>query len=121
MDGIVLELGAGSALASLVACKMGASHVCITDYPSTRIIDAIRKNVNCNLSDEERSTVAIIPLDWTDEEALKGMSLKYPDGFTRRVSSHCRQGQVLEFKSRADEVSCHGIESLQPIPCGWAI
>lgn len=82
---IVLELGAGSALLSLLAARMKASQVAITDYPSTGILDAIRKNVECNLDEEERSRVSVNALDWTDELALRDMSERYPEGFTRCV------------------------------------
>lgn len=78
-----LELGAGSALLSLLAARMQASHVEITDYPSTPILDTIRRNVQVNLNDEEKKRVSISGLDWTDEDALLSMKERYPHGFTR--------------------------------------
>ncbi len=38
----VLELGAGTALPSLVACRLGAEQVVITDFPDPTILDNIR-------------------------------------------------------------------------------
>lgn len=64
---------------------MKASQVTITDYPSPGILDAIRKNVECNLDEDGRSRVSISALDWTDELALRLMSEKYPEGFTKCV------------------------------------
>lgn len=81
----VLELGAGSALVSLLSARMGASTVEITDYPAPGILDAIGRNVECNLNEEERGRVSVTPLDWTDDDALKLMVKKYPQGFTRCV------------------------------------
>lgn len=64
---------------------MGASHVEITDYPAPGIMEAIRRNVQANLTPEEQSRVSVSPLDWTDESALQGMMKKHPKGFTRLV------------------------------------
>jgi len=83
----VLELGAGSALLSLLAARMGASHVEITDYPAPGITDAIRRNVNANLNEEERRRVSVTALDWTDQDALQLMVTKHPEGFTRFVDA----------------------------------
>lgn len=83
----VLELGAGSALLSLLAARMGASQIEVTDYPQPGIMDAIRKNVKANLNEEEQSRVSISSLDWTDEVALQAMSARHPRGFTRILAA----------------------------------
>lgn len=44
-DKIILELGAGSALPSLVCLKLNAKTVVITDYPGESVIENIRLNV----------------------------------------------------------------------------
>lgn len=96
----VLELGAGSALCSLLAARMGASHVEITDYPSQAIFDAIRKNVTTNLTEDEKVHVQVSGLDWTDEVALEDMAKQYPEGFTRCVLL----SQYRSVPSSADHV-----------------
>ncbi|KAM0327713.1 hypothetical protein ACHAQA_006008 [Verticillium albo-atrum] len=40
-----LELGAGTALPSLVAALLGARRVAVTDYPAPAVLDALRRNV----------------------------------------------------------------------------
>lgn len=47
-DEAVLELGAGSALPSIIAAKTGATHVFVSDYPSTKILDTMQENVEMN-------------------------------------------------------------------------
>lgn len=81
----VLELGAGSALLSLLSARIGASEIEITDYPTPGIMNTIKKNVQVNLNEEEQSRITISALDWTDESALQGMVDKHPKGFTRLV------------------------------------
>ncbi|RYP89748.1 hypothetical protein DL770_004136 [Monosporascus sp. CRB-9-2] len=44
----VLELGAGTALPSLVAAVAGAASVAVTDYPSPIIIETLARNVAAN-------------------------------------------------------------------------
>lgn len=46
----VLELGAGSALPSLLATMNGASKVVITDYPERSLLENIEFNVDTNFS-----------------------------------------------------------------------
>lgn len=45
-DKTVLELGAGSGLPSMIACKMKAKNVVCTDYPDEDLVDNIRYNLN---------------------------------------------------------------------------
>jgi len=45
----VLELGAGTGLAGLVATLKGAARVVITDYPAPEVLDNLRKNVAKNI------------------------------------------------------------------------
>ena len=81
---LVLELGAGAALPSLVAAKSGARKVVVTDYPSPGIIEAIRKNVEHNLDVDERARVEVLGLDWADcESVLARLRASHPDGFSR--------------------------------------
>lgn len=77
---------------SLLAARMGASHVEITDYPAPGIMDAIRRNVDTNLNEEERGRVSVTALDWTDKDALQSMVAKHPHGFTRFVNAQCQVG-----------------------------
>ncbi|KAK1833367.1 hypothetical protein QBC39DRAFT_346648 [Podospora conica] len=43
-----IELGAGTALPSIMAVLLGARHVVVTDYPSDVIMDTLRQNVVVN-------------------------------------------------------------------------
>jgi len=45
----VLELGAGTGLAGLVAALKGATRTIITDYPATEVLDNLRQNVAANI------------------------------------------------------------------------
>jgi predicted nicotinamide N-methyase len=50
----VLELGAGTGLAGIVATKSGALEVCIADYPAPEVLANIRKNVEKNIPECQR-------------------------------------------------------------------
>ncbi|KAK3370142.1 hypothetical protein B0H63DRAFT_308706 [Podospora didyma] len=43
-----IELGAGTALPSLLSAVLGARRVVITDYPSSEVMDTLRRNVSSN-------------------------------------------------------------------------
>ncbi|KAL6067751.1 Protein N-terminal and lysine N-methyltransferase efm7 [Balamuthia mandrillaris] len=59
----VLELGAGAALPSLVALKLGAQ-VVVTDYPDEDLMENIEFNVKANTSEEERKRIKITGHLW---------------------------------------------------------
>lgn len=44
-----IELGAGTALPSLLAALLGATRVVMTDYPAPRVIDNLRENAKRNV------------------------------------------------------------------------
>jgi nicotinamide N-methyltransferase len=48
MGKVVLELGAGAALPSCVAAKLGAAHVLVTDFPGDEVLDNIERVLECN-------------------------------------------------------------------------
>lgn len=50
-----IELGAGTALPSLMAALLGARHVTITDYPSAEFLETVRRNVAHNIVSAELS------------------------------------------------------------------
>jgi predicted nicotinamide N-methyase len=57
----VLELGAGVGLPSLICSAMGASFVCVSDYPTEHILSVIQENIHLNnhhLSAGQRMEVA---------------------------------------------------------------
>lgn len=56
----VLELGAGSALPSLVACLDGAKHVVVTDYPDSELLENIKDNVDKNIPQSERHRITVM-------------------------------------------------------------
>lgn len=61
-----VELGAGTALPSLVALACGSKLSVITDYPDELVIQAIRETVGANWQQCQcnQDRVAVIPHDW---------------------------------------------------------
>ncbi|KAI1648599.1 uncharacterized protein F4817DRAFT_333421 [Daldinia loculata] len=57
-----LELGAGTALPSLMAALLGAKGVVVTDYPSETVLDTLRKNVAANAKTENSPGSSLAPL-----------------------------------------------------------
>ncbi|KAI1656677.1 hypothetical protein F4813DRAFT_120613 [Daldinia decipiens] len=57
-----LELGAGTALPSLMAALLGAKGVVVTDYPSETVLDTLRKNVVANAKTENSPGSSLAPL-----------------------------------------------------------
>jgi hypothetical protein len=63
-DESVLELGAGSGLAGIVAAKAGAREVAITDYPAPAVLANLRANVTRNLAPEMRRRCRVVGHEW---------------------------------------------------------
>ncbi|KAI0117057.1 hypothetical protein F4814DRAFT_415052 [Daldinia grandis] len=57
-----LELGAGTALPSLMAALLGAKGVVVTDYPSETVLATLRKNVEANAKTENSPGGSLAPL-----------------------------------------------------------
>lgn len=60
----VLELGAGAGLPSIMACKAGAQHVVVTDYPDRELIDNIQRNATSLLNAEEQTRITVKGYLW---------------------------------------------------------
>ncbi|CAE6537457.1 unnamed protein product, partial [Rhizoctonia solani] len=91
-DKMVLELGAGGALPSLVAALCGAHQVVITDYPDDPLLDNITSNVDRNIPSTIRSNVKIQGYVWgTNPEKL----LQCVDR-TRLAGDSSEDGRVIE-------------------------
>jgi nicotinamide N-methyltransferase len=56
----VLELGAGTGLAGIVASLKGAGRTVISDYPAEEVLDNIRANVERNMSSREEEGEVLI-------------------------------------------------------------
>lgn len=63
----VLELGAASALPSLVAGLIGAKRVVVTDYPDADLMANIQYNVNTIIPDELKENVRVEGYIWGNE------------------------------------------------------
>ncbi|CAG0880720.1 unnamed protein product [Darwinula stevensoni] len=63
-DGVLLELGAGTGLTSVVAAALGARHVVATDVDVGTILEQCRANVEGN-SSLLRGEIEVLGLDWT--------------------------------------------------------
>jgi predicted nicotinamide N-methyase len=61
---IVLELGAGAALPSIVCLLLGSSQVVASDYPSPDILDTILYNIKSNYTESNYSVVGYV---WGDD------------------------------------------------------
>lgn len=48
----VMEVGAGTALPSMMAGLLGARRVCVTDYPTPLVIETLRTNITRNICPE---------------------------------------------------------------------
>ncbi len=59
----VIELGAGTALPSMVAAKLGSKHVVITDYPDDSVIENI---VDLTALNNVQENTTVIPHKWGD-------------------------------------------------------
>ncbi|PCG99838.1 Hypothetical protein PENO1_050840 [Penicillium occitanis (nom. inval.)] len=85
----VLELGAGTGLPSIISVLASASHVTITDHPSSpAFLGAIEHNIIKNVPASLRPNIDSAPHEWgvleNDEFAQKNKG-----GFTRIIAADC--------------------------------
>lgn len=69
----IVELGAGSALPSIVAAtaRAGPRRVVVTDYPEDAIVDTMKRNVEENVPADARRSVHVVGFKWGESiEAL---------------------------------------------------
>lgn len=91
-----LELGAGTALPSLVSALLGASEVVITDYPSPAVLDNLSANVVRNVR-SEHSPLGTIPTrgavvaghEWGDVTEPNQSSAIGRGAFDRVLAADC--------------------------------
>ncbi|OTB05252.1 hypothetical protein M426DRAFT_57193 [Hypoxylon sp. CI-4A] len=57
-----LELGAGTALPSILAALLGAAEVLVTDYPSETLLETLRRNVAANARPEHSPSGTLAPV-----------------------------------------------------------
>merc|ERR1712150_319057 len=64
----ILEVGAGTGLATLIAARCGASSVLATDLKNQVVLDLLQRNMtrNASLADGK---VSVMPLDFNDDLA----------------------------------------------------
>jgi nicotinamide N-methyltransferase len=112
----VLELGAGTGIAGIVAMKAGAKEVVITDYPAEEVLLNLRENVKRNLGASERGRCFVRGHEWgmvpkfasseglggSDEVVIGGAEEK-PEGVLEGSSSEGQEvAQVMDKDINAE-------------------
>ncbi|KAH8595925.1 hypothetical protein B0O99DRAFT_145546 [Bisporella sp. PMI_857] len=86
----VLELGAGTGLAGIVATLRGASRVLITDYPAPEILANIKVNVGRNITSREPSPPAFASVEGHEWGVLTDpFSVTHKEMFDRIIVADC--------------------------------
>jgi nicotinamide N-methyltransferase len=92
-DEIVLELGAGTGLAGMIAALMQAKKVVVSDYPAKEVIDNIRKNVESNIEarrKEKGAGIAEVVIEGHEWGVLDdAFSVQGKEGFGKILVADC--------------------------------
>ncbi|RKF60061.1 Protein N-terminal and lysine N-methyltransferase EFM7 [Erysiphe neolycopersici] len=88
----VLELGAGTGLAGIMACLLGAKNTVITDYPAIEILANIQANITRNIISRtflncKPSTITVEGHTWGSFQ--DSFSLAHQSAFTRLLVCDC--------------------------------
>ncbi|POS86368.1 hypothetical protein EPUL_001466 [Erysiphe pulchra] len=88
----VLELGAGTGLAGIIACLLGAKFTVISDYPAAEILANIQANItrniiSCTYMNRKPSTIIVEGHTWGLFQ--DSFSLAYQGAFTRVLVCDC--------------------------------
>ena len=121
----VLELGAGSALPSVVAAKLGARRVCATDYPANDVVENIARQFLAN--GVSREVGHGLPLEWGSSDHAQAI-LSCLDGKADTIlmaellwkDTYCLHKELLTSVSATlKRGSGRAILSLTHRPCPW--
>lgn len=86
----VLELGAGTGLAGIVAGLKGAREVVISDYPAPEVLGNIRENVRRNvLSRQDKTGVGEVKVEGHEWGVVDVFSRENTEGFGRILVADC--------------------------------
>lgn len=86
----VLELGAGTGLAGLVAGLVGAREVVISDYPAQEVLDNIRANVKRNIEEREGGIEGLVRVEGHEWGVLVDtFSVENEGAFGRLLVADC--------------------------------
>jgi len=86
----VLELGAGTGLAGIVAALMGAQEVVISDYPAPEVLENLRENVKRNIPEDAWGDVRVEGHKWGNIGGEdQGFERESKERFTRILVADC--------------------------------
>jgi len=107
-DETVLELGAGTGIAGIVAVKAGAREVVITDYPAEEVLLNLRGNVERNLGADERKRCSVRGYEWGVVPGSKGSGETLTSGAKDRSEGEALEGTALEDQEVVPELDKNG-------------
>ena len=87
---MVVELGAGAGVPSMVAMSLGASKVLATDFPAPEVLATLRRNLTRHASSLERQgAFRVMPLEWGSREVFRLLAFTEEASFDVALVAEC--------------------------------